>query len=220
MNKIYWRYFKFTALILVISVSGLALYIHQESEGFDPVREIKRLKTENRRDDALDMVKFFKENNQTSPYEIDTLEKELSYTTTERIKSLVWNGSFKGEVYDTYSGLGAISSDLILFGDLRDLAVQSWKYLSNDPDYKKSIMLLSGAGIGLSGTSFINGTDSLAKNTIKYIERFPSLAEKGIIKQFLSGKISPKDSEKIYDLLKKTSGAYPGRQVVFPALIT
>jgi len=205
LNKIYWRWFKFAALILIISVSGLALYIHQKSQGFDPVREIKRLKSENRRDDALDMVRFFKENNQSNPYEIDTLEKELSYSAAEKIKSLVWNGSFKGEVYDAYSGLGAISSDLVIFGDLRDLAVQSWKYLTNDPDYKKPIMFLSGAGIGLSATSFINGTYSLAKNTVKYVERFPSLAEKGIMKKFLSGKVSPKDSEKIYDLLKKTS---------------
>jgi hypothetical protein len=70
-------------------------------------------------------------------------------------------------------------------------------------------MFLSGTGIGLSGTSFINGTNALGKNTIKYIEKFPSLAEKGIIKKFLSGKISPKDSEKIYDLLKKNEWSIP-----------
>jgi hypothetical protein len=220
LNKIYWKCFKFLALIFVISVSGLALYIHQESEGFDPIKEIQRLKTENRRDDALDMVKFFKENEQANPDEIESLDMDLEYSTAEKIKSLVWNGSFKGEVFDTYSGVGAISSDLILFGDVRDLVIQSWKYLSKDPDYDKTIMLLSGAGIGLSGTSFINGTDSLAKNTIKYIERFPSLAEKGVMKKFLSGKVSPKESEKLYDLLKKTNGAYPGLPVVLPALTT
>jgi len=220
LNKIYWKYFKFVALIFIISVSGLALYIHQESAGFDPVKEIQRLKSENRRDDALDMVKFFKKNEQANPDEIKSLEMDLEYSTAEKIKSLVWNGSFKGEVYDTYSGLGAISSDLILFGDVRDLAIQSWKYLSNDTNYDKSIMILSGAGIGLSGTSFINGTDSLAKNTVKYIERFPGLAEKGIIKKFLSGKVSPKESEKLYDLLKKTNGPYPGPPVVSPALTT
>jgi hypothetical protein len=81
-------------------------------------------------------------------------------------------------------------------------------------------MLFSAAGIGLSSTSFINGTDSLAKNTVKYIERFPGLAEKGIIKKFLSGKVSPKESEKLYDLLKKTNGVYPGPPVVSPALTT
>ena len=209
MNKIYWRCFKFLALIFVISVSGLALYIHQESAGFDPVKEIQRLKKENRRDDALDMVKFFKENNQANTDEIKSLEMDLEYSTAEKIKSLVWDGSFKGQVYDSYSGLGATLSDLILFGDVRDLAIQSWKYLSNDPDYNKTTMLLSGTGIGLSGTSFINGTNALGKNTIKYIEKFPSLAEKGIIKKFLSGKVSPKDSEKIYDLLKKNEWSIP-----------
>ncbi len=45
-------------------------------------------------------------------------------------------------------------------------------------------------------------------------------AEKGIIKKFLSGKVSPKDSEKVYDLLKKTNGVYPGPPVVSPALTT
>ena len=220
MDKIYWKWFKFVALILVFFTSGLALYIHQESAGFDPVKEIQRLKAENRRDDALDMVKFFKENEQANPDEIKTLEMDLEYSTAEKIKSFAWNGSIKGEVYDTYSGLGAISSDLILFGDVRDLVIQSWKYLSKDTDYDKTIMLLSGAGIGLSSTSFINGTDSLAKNTVKYVERFPSLAEKGIMKKFLSGKVSPKESEKLYDLLKKTNGVYPEPPVVSPALTT
>ena len=65
MDKIYWRFFKFVVLIFIISVSGLALYIHHESADFDPVKEIQRLKSENRRDDALDMVKFFKENKDT-----------------------------------------------------------------------------------------------------------------------------------------------------------
>jgi hypothetical protein len=220
LNKIYWRCFKFVTLIFVISVSGIALYIHQKSADFDPVKEIQRLKSENRRDDALDMVKFFNENEQANTDEINSLEMDLEYSTAEKIKSLVWDGSFKGEVNDTYSGLGATFSDLILFGDIRDLVIQSWKYLSNDSNYDKTIMLLSGAGIGLSSTTFINGTDSLVKNTIKYIERFPSLAEKGIMKKFLSGKVSPKDSEKLYDLLKKTTGPYPEPPVVSPALTT
>ncbi len=220
MNKMNWKFFKLVTLILVIFVSGIALYIHQESADFDPVKEIQRLKSENRRDDALDMVKFFKENEQTNPYEIESLEMDLEYSTAEKIKSLAWDGLFKGQVYDIYSGLGSSLSDLTLFGDIRDLVIQSWKYLSKDPDYDKSIMVLSGAGIGLSSTTFINGTDSMAKNTIKYVERFPSLAEKGVMKKFLSGKLSPKESEKLYDLLKKTNGAYPEPPVVLPALTT
>jgi len=220
LNKTNWKFFKLVILILVIFVSGLALYIHQESADFDPIKEIQRLKAENRRDDALDMVKFFKENEQANPDEIKALDMDLEYSTAEKIKSLAWDGLFKGQVYDTYSGLGSSLSDLTLFGDIRDLVIQSWKYLSKDPDYDKSIMVLSGAGIGLSSTTFINGTDSMAKSTIKYVERFRSLAEKGVMKKFLSGKVSPKKSEKLYDLLKKTNGAYPGLPVVLPALTT
>jgi len=208
LNKMNWKFFKVVTLILVIFVSGLALYIHQESADFDPIKEIQRLKSENKRDDALDMVKFFKENEQANPDEIKALDMDLEYSTAEKIKSLAWDGLFKGQVYDTYSGLGSSLSDLTLFGDIRDLVIQSWKYLSKDPDYDKSIMILSGAGVGLSSTTFINGTDSMAKSTIKYVERFPSLAEKGVMKKFLSGKVSPKESEKLYDLLKKTNGAY------------
>ena len=77
MNKMNWKFFKVVTLILVIFVSGLALYIHQESASFDPIKEIQRLKAENRRDDALDMVKFFKENEQANPDEIKALDMDL-----------------------------------------------------------------------------------------------------------------------------------------------
>ena len=77
MNKTNWKRFKFVMLIIAISVSGLALYIHQESASFDPIKVIQRLKAENRRDDALDMVKFFKENEQAKPDEIKALDMDL-----------------------------------------------------------------------------------------------------------------------------------------------
>ena len=69
------------------------------------LKKIQRLKSENRRDDALDIVKFFKENEQANPYEIESLEMDLEYSTAEKIKSLARDGLFKGQVYDTYSGL-------------------------------------------------------------------------------------------------------------------
>ena len=72
-----WKFFKLVTLILVIFVSGTALYIHRESADFDPVKEIQRLKAEDRRDDALDMVKFFKENEQANPDEIKALDMDL-----------------------------------------------------------------------------------------------------------------------------------------------
>ena len=107
MKKLCLKCSKFIALIFVISVSGLALYIHQESAGFDPVKEIRRLKSENRRDDALDMARFFGKNQTSDKEKLKELERDLEYSTFEKIKSFSWNGVIKGEVYDSYSGIGA-----------------------------------------------------------------------------------------------------------------
>lgn len=209
MKKLSWRCFKLGVLVFVILSSGLALYVHHKGEGFDPIREIQRLKSENRRDDALDMARFFRENQTGDFKKIEELENDLNYSFLEKVKSFTWNGVIKGEVYDSYSGLAAILSDMCLFGDLRDLAIQSWKYLIDAPDFDKIIMGLSAAGIGLSSTAFVNAANALAKGTVKYLKKIPCYHSKGALKELLSGKLSRQDSEKVWDLLKKTNGASP-----------
>ena len=220
MKKLSWRCFKLGILVFVILSSGLALYVYYKGEGFDPIREIQRLKNENRRDDALDMARFFRENETGNIKKIEELENDLKHTFLEKVKSFTWNGVVKGEVYDTYSGMAAVLSDLFIVGDLRDLTIQSWKYLTDDGDFDKWIMILSAGGIGLSGTSFINGCDSLAKNTVKYLKKIPGYHNKGVIKELLSGKLSRQDSEKVWDLLKKTNGVSPEPPPAFPILPT
>jgi len=205
LKKVLVSCFKGGVLIFVIFSSGLALYIHYEGEDFDPVREIQRLKQENRRDEALDMARFFGKNETSDKEKIKELEKKLEYTTFEKIKSFSWNGVIKGEVHDFYSGIGAISSDLCVFGDIRDLSIQSWKYLTNDPEFDRLVMILSAAGLGLSSTPFINGCDSLAKNIIKYLKKIPRIANRGVLKKFLSGKMAKGHYEKIWDLLTQLS---------------
>jgi hypothetical protein len=220
LKKLSWRCFKLGVLVFVILSSGFALYVHYKGEGFDPIREIQRLKNENRRDDALDMARFFRENQTGDFKKIEELENDLKYTFLEKVKSFTWNGVIKGEVYDSYSGLAAILSDMCIFGDLRDLAIQSWKYLTDAPDFDKIIMGLSAAGIGFSVTTFVNGTNALAKGTIKYLKKIPGYHNKGVIKELLSGKLSPQDSEKVWDLLKKTNGASPGPPPAYQILPT
>jgi hypothetical protein len=209
LKKISWRCFKLGILVFVILSSGFALYVHHKGEGFDPVREIQRLKNENRRDDALDMARFFRENQTGNIERIEELENDLNYSFLEKVKSFTWNGIIKGEVYDSYSGMAAVLSDMCLFGDLRDLTIQLWKYLTNDPGLDKVIMGLSAAGIGLSSTAFVNGANALAKGTIKYLKKIPGCHNKGVLKELLSGKLSPQDSEKVWELLKKTNGRFP-----------
>jgi len=112
-------------------------------DSFDPVREIEKFRNENRRDDALDLTRVFRESPAGDDHELGELEGNLEYTTGEKVKSFVWNGAINGEVYDSYSGLGAISSDLCILGDLRDLGIQSWNYVPNSEDFDRFIMLLS-----------------------------------------------------------------------------
>lgn len=79
--------------------------MHYKGSAFDPIREIQRLNSENRRDDALDLVHFFKENEIADQGKFDQIEKALEYTAAEKIKSFVWNGAIRGQVYDSYSGI-------------------------------------------------------------------------------------------------------------------
>jgi len=139
------------------------------------------MKKDNLRDDALDMARFFKESQDKNANDIFELAKDLEYSTSEKIKSFTWNGVVKGEVYDTYSGFGAISSDMVIVGDLRDIGIQSWKYMTHDPEFDSLIAVLSAAGIGLSSTPYFNGTNALAKSTFKYLKRMPASFEKGVL---------------------------------------
>ena len=206
-------------LVFVILSSGLALYIHYQGEDFDAVREIQKLKQENRRDEALDMARFFGKTQRDSE-ELKELERELEYSTFEKIKSFIWNGVIKGEVYDTVSGMGALSADLCIFGDIRDLGIQSWKYLTDREDFDRLVMILSGAGLGLSSTPFINGCDSLAKSIIKYLKKIPRIANTGLLKKFLSGTMAKEHYTKVWDLLKKTTGQSLELQPAYQILIT
>lgn len=216
MKTLCWSCLKITLLPVIIISSILAISVHYCSQGWDPIREIQKLKDQNRRDDALDLTTFFKQNGRTESTKLFKIEKDLEYTTTEKIKSFVWKGAIKGEVYDSYSGMGAISADLCIIGDIRDLGIQGWNYITNNPDFDKLIMLLSAAGIGLSSTSFINGTNALAKNSLKYLKKVPASINNGLLKEFLSGKVSPEYCKKIWTLLKKTTGPFPAPHPACP----
>jgi hypothetical protein len=209
LKKLCWNCLKFILLFIIILSSSLAIYLHYKGSAFDPIREIQTLKAENRRDDALDLARFFKENQIADQDKFTKIAKSLEYTAAEKIKSFVWNGAIRGQVYDSYSGMGAISADLCVVGDIRDLGIQGWKYLSADQDFDGFVTILSAAGIGLSSTPFLNGSNALAKNTLKYLKRIPASINKGLLKKFLSGKVSPANCKKIWELLKKTTGPFP-----------
>jgi len=209
LKKLCWNCLKFMLLFIIIISSSLTNYMHYKGSAFDPILEIQRLKSENRRDDALDLSRFFKENQIDDQDKFAKIENDLEYTAAEKVKSFVWNGAIIGQVYDSYSGMGAISADLCVVGDVRDLGIECWKYLTGGQDFDGFVTILSAAGIGLSTTPFLDGTNALAKNILKYLKKVPASINKGVLKKFLSGKVSPANCKKIWNLLKKTTGPSP-----------
>jgi hypothetical protein len=215
IGKLCWECIKFVVVIIIIQSSGLALYIQQKGSAFDPVKEIQKLRNQHRRDDALDLLEFVKENQSNNIEEIKPLEEDLKYTSSEKAGSFLI-GAFKGDVYDTYSGLGAVSSDLCVYGDIRDLGIHSWKYFRSDPKFDVSVVVLSGIGVILSTKPFMHGIDSFAKNTVKYLKRISSVSTQGVLKKFLLGMMSIKDSKKIWNLLKKTTFRFQEPHLSYP----
>jgi hypothetical protein len=94
-------------------------------------------------------------------------------------------------------------------GDIRDLGIQGWEYLTGGQNFDGFVTIFSATGIGLSTTPFLDGTNALAKNILKYLKKVPASINKGLLKKFLSGKVSPTNCKKIWDLLKKTTGPFP-----------
>ena len=149
----------------------------------------------------------------TSPSKLKELKIDLEYTPAEKLRSFT-KGAVKGEVYDTYSGLGAVSSDLCVYGDIRDLGIQSWRFLKHE-DTDAIVAVLSGLGIVLSAKPFTAVIVSYSKNTIKYLGKVSMTCTGSIIHKIKKGTLSVKESKLVFNLLKKTLGASPAPQQFF-----
>ena len=114
-------------MMFIALTFAFTLIIKTQGNSFDLIKETKKLYSENRRDDALVLVETFKNSAENVRGELTKIEKQLEYGTFEKFKSALWNGVTKGEVYDHYSGLGAITADMCLWGEVRDLVIEGYK---------------------------------------------------------------------------------------------
>jgi hypothetical protein len=207
-------------MVIVVITSATALIIKIQGDSFDLIKETKQLYSENRRDDALVLVMTFKGITERGNEELVEIEKQLEYSTVEKFKSALWNGATKGEVYDHYSGLGATIADMCLWGDVRDLGIQLHKYLIGQTGHDNLEMMLPEASKGFTCYPTIDGASVLAKNTEKYLKSSSNQPTGGLLRQYVSGDLSPTESQKIWLLLKKTTGPFPGSQPFFPTFPT
>jgi hypothetical protein len=204
-------------MMVVVITSAAALNIRINAESFDLVKEAKKLYSENRRDDALVLAKTFKGSNKWGNDELAKLEKQLEYSVTEKYKIALWNGVTKGEVYDHYSGLGAMIADMCLWGYIRDLAIEGYDFIARDSSNENAMMILSGTGVSSFCYPIIDGASVLAKNMEKYLKSSSNPPSGGLLRQYVSGDLSPTESHKIWLMLKKTTGRSPERQLSFQA---
>ena len=214
---------KCTRILLMMFVAmsfAFTFVLKTQSHSFDLIKETKKLYSENRRDDALVLAKTFKGINKWDNDELAKLEKQLEYSATEKFKSALWNGVTKGEVYDHYSGLGAMIADMCLWGYIRDLAIEGYEFIIRDSINENAMMLLSGTGVSSFCYPMIDGASVLAKNTEKYLKSSSNPPSGGLLRQFVSGDLSPTESHKIWLLLKKTTGRSPERRPSFPTFPT
>ena len=126
MKKFCITSFKVTALSVIVMSPFWALIAYYSQNQWDPIKEIQRFMHQHRRDEAIDLVRFLMDNRLYAADELDRLEKEVSYGPLEKAKAFILDGAIKGQVSDTYSGIGAMAADCCLFGDIRDITIQTW----------------------------------------------------------------------------------------------
>lgn len=200
--------------MLILFSSATALYFQITGSQFDPIKSIQKLQSQYRRDEALDLVQFYEENQTIESQKLKEIKDDLEYTPVEKIKSVAI-GAITGKVYDAFSGMGAIASDFLIYGDIRDLFVESWKFIK-DEETDVIVAVLSGIGIFLSTKPYADIGVSFAKNSRKYFVRVAGFGDNNaILKQLFKGKLSLKESKLVFNLLKKTNGQYPEPQRFF-----
>ncbi|MBD2104822.1 hypothetical protein [Leptolyngbya sp. FACHB-261] len=160
---------RLTALVLM-AVVAVAGYARWQGE-FDPIQlagQAVAADPKAGRSEALQILDFAAEQNLADPGVLAAARERYEYTSQEKAWAVA-QGAVTGNVVDAWSAIGAIGSDLLVIGDLRDLAVQSWRYqqgLSVDP----LITALSGIGVATTAAELtgvgvtVDAGTSVAKN--------------------------------------------------------
>ncbi len=212
MKKFCIASFKVTAISMMVMSPYWALIAYCSQNQWDPIKEIQRLMHLHRRDEAIDLVRFLRNSRLHDDDELTRIEEDVAYGHLEKAKAFILDGAIKGQVSDTYSGIGAMAADCCLFGDIRDITIQTWNTFFDKDEFNGVIATLAGAGIALSTVPMFDVINAFAKNTAKYIKRLPAFMNQGMLKTFLSGRTTPEQCTVIYDLLKKTTGPFPVQQ--------
>ena len=126
------KYLSFAVKLLLVTFvtisSSTALHSQLKGSEVDPIKAIFELQNPNSREPPL--------------------EENGEYPWWRKLKATIF-GAITGKICDKYSAYGAISTDYTVAGDLRDLVVQGWNYLTNE-EVDGVVVTLSAYGLALS----------------------------------------------------------------------
>jgi hypothetical protein len=194
-----------TLTVFFTLTTATAILIKFPANSIDLIHEIKQLQTENRRDDTLVLAQTFKDRNVIQRAELAKLHDQLKYSIAEKLKSALWDGMMKGEVYDHYSGLGVVTSEMCLWSDIRDLAIKGYSFMDRHFADTNPLFLSSVVSPAFC-YPILDGPAVLSKTTVKYLDRLPKPPNTGLLRQLVSGELEPINEQKIWQLFKKTTG--------------
>ena len=90
MKKFCITSFKVTALSMMVISPFTALIAYYSQNQWDPIKEIQQLKNQNRRDDAIDLVGFLKDNQLNDDDEMADSKKMLLTVLWKRQRHSCW----------------------------------------------------------------------------------------------------------------------------------
>lgn len=138
------------AAVVMTDRAGLALHALQRT---DPLPHAQELVARERFAEADAWLDFFMEfdyvrgNAQAVALHTQIKEKRdgLLYQAGKAISGFV-----KGESDETIGQVGGVVSDFLVFGDVRDMGVQGWNYVTGE-DVDEVLLVLSTAGVAATG---------------------------------------------------------------------
>lgn len=210
------------ALILIAS-SILAIYIYILGD-FDPVKMAVELKNGNQRDQSLSVIEHALENDIGNQKELEKLQAQYEYSLYEKSKDFAYHGALKGNVFNAYSGIGCLASDLCVFGDARDLTKQGYNYVAGK-DVDEVIAVLSAVGIATTaaeltgGGAVVDAGVSVVKTTVKYIANSAKRIPDSILVLIRKGKrFKPEVYKQFWTIFKGTKFNLPNFTAVLSAI--
>lgn len=150
ISKIVLLVLAIAAVVVMSDRAGLALHALQRT---DPLPHAQALVAEERFAEADAWLDFFMEFDYVrSDAQVAALHAQIK----EKRDGLLYQagkavtGFIKGESDETIGQVGGVVSDFLVFGDVRDMGMQGWNYVSGE-DVDEVLLVLSTAGVAATG---------------------------------------------------------------------